>query len=165
MTDQKDSIRLEFETQHAPGFLFHSVGKICDAVFSSFIKDLDLTANQWPVLDQIFLHEGLSQRELAQYCMKDPSAVLKTIDAFEKKGFAVRTIDEEDRRVYKIYLTDKGRAVRNEVYVIASSFFKEMTKGLSQKELDDFYDVAITMYNNIKEVEQNGKLPIDSSLS
>lgn len=142
-----------FETQRAPGFLFSALDKAYDMAVSKRLRVAGITAIQWSLLDQLYQHEGINQRELAGYCMKDPSSLTKTVDIMGKKGLLERRQDEHDRRAFNLYLTEEGRAVRQQAYEITSDFYKVATASLSDEDIDDLYRIMITIFNNIKASE------------
>ena len=143
-----------FETQKAPGFLFSALDKAYDMAVSKRLKAAGVTAIQWSLLDQLYQHEGINQRELAAYCMKDPSSLTKTLDILTKKGLLERRQDDTDRRAFKIFLTEEGRAVHAKAYEITSEFYKIATENLSDEEIDDLYRIMVTIFNNVQASEK-----------
>ena len=151
-----------------PGFLFLNVARLGDSVLTEMLSELDITANQWPVFHQIYEHEGSTQKSLAGYCMKDPSAVLRTLDILEKKELIVRKIDEDDRRVFKIYLTEKGKKAHQKAFNIALQCTIMACDGLTIEDLDKFFDIAVTLYKNWSNMKDNAykiKESFDSSIA
>ena len=143
-----------FETQRAPGFLFDALSKAYSVRTNKVIKPFNLTATEWPVLDQIYLHKGINQKELAQYCLKDPSTIVKTLDHLEKKGLIVRQPDEKDRRAFKIIITEKGISCRQEAYQATRELFEKVTETLSQNDIDQLYDICIRIFIYLQELDQ-----------
>lgn len=117
-------------------------------------KPFNLTATKWPVLDQIYLHKGINQKELAQYSLKDPSTIVKTLDHLEKKGLIVRQPDEKDRRAFKIIITEKGISCRQEAYQATRELFEKVTETLSQNDIDQLYDICIRIFIALQELDQ-----------
>lgn len=143
-----------FETQRAPGFLFDALSKAYNVRTNKAIKPFNLTATEWPVLDQIYLHEGINQKELAQYCLKDPSTIVKTLDHLEKKGFIVRQPDENDRRAFKIAITEEGIACREKTYHATRDLFETVTKDLHQEDINHLYDICIRIFIALQEIDK-----------
>lgn len=148
-----------------PGFLFLNVAKVGESVLSEMLKDLDITTNQWPVLHQIYEHTGSTQKQLAEYCMKDPSAVLRSLDHLEKKGLIERKNDENDRRAFKILLTQKGEAVHQEALSIAIKCTIMACEGLRQEDLDKLYDISMALFKNWTNMKENIEIVKEKILS
>jgi DNA-binding MarR family transcriptional regulator len=81
---------------------------------SSLAAEFELSLSQLDALKN--LEEPCSQRELAQCLHFDASNVTDIVDRLEARGLVTRTIDPNDRRVRRLVLTDKGEAVRRELF-------------------------------------------------
>ena len=89
-----------------------------DVVRAAGLLQPDQTAAGHPVsLSQAFaLHEldtgtPLSQRDLAERLRLEKSTVSRMAADLERKGLLVRERDPDNRRLYRLRLTDKGREV------------------------------------------------------
>ena len=51
---------------------------------------------------------GTNQSDIAKACLMDRSGVSRAFKDFEEKGLITREIDENNKRAYKIALTQKG---------------------------------------------------------
>ncbi len=140
-----------FEIQKAPGFIFNVVDKAYDSALTKRLKNLGITAVQWSMLEQLFQHEGANQQELASYCLKDPSSLMKTVDILEKKELIERRQNGNDRRMYNLYMTSKGVEVRQAAHKIVSDFYESVMTGISQEESDQLVATAMKIFNNIQQ--------------
>jgi DNA-binding MarR family transcriptional regulator len=59
--------------------------------------------------------DGLSQAELARVVAIEPPTIVRTIDRMVRDGLVTRVPDHDDGRVTRIYLTDRGRSLRDEL--------------------------------------------------
>ncbi|GAB3225226.1 hypothetical protein GCM10027447_14440 [Glycomyces halotolerans] len=72
-------------------------------------------------LSQVFaLHEldhddGLSQRELAQRLGLEKSTVSRLVSDLEADGLLVRDRDPDNRRLYRLQITDPGRRLHRQI--------------------------------------------------
>ena len=76
---------------------------------------IDLTVDQWVVLDRLKKSDGISQNILADKVFKDAPTVTRIVDLLSKKGLVERRSDENDRRRFNLFLKDKGRAMIEEL--------------------------------------------------
>ncbi|SMB90426.1 MarR family winged helix-turn-helix transcriptional regulator [Deinococcus hopiensis] len=58
--------------------------------------------------------DGLPASELANLLAVSPASVTGRVDRLEARGWVTRTLDPEDRRSWRIALTDAGRALVRE---------------------------------------------------
>jgi len=66
------------------------------------------------VLRVLGKHEGISQRELAEFLHLSPPTVTTMLQKMEQDGLVRRSSDETDQRITRISLTDAGRAQADE---------------------------------------------------
>lgn len=84
--------------------------KIHDALKEDF-QVIGITYSNYVALLIIQEHPGLTQAELAQYNHKDRNVIGQTIDKLEEKGYVQRKKDPNDRRVYRLYVTEEGKKI------------------------------------------------------
>jgi DNA-binding MarR family transcriptional regulator len=113
--------------------------------------NIDLTVDQWVLLDHIHRHEqnGISQNELAEMTVKDAPTVTRIIDLLVKKGFAERTMATNDRRRFNITLTDSGRVKFNETYPIVVDIRRKGWGNLTDDDYKTFVRILDSIYVNI----------------
>ena len=71
-------------------------------------NNINLTPEQFLVMDWLWKEQAISQQRIAEVIQKDKNSVTKFIDSLEKKNLVFRAVDEVDRRINKIALTQKG---------------------------------------------------------
>lgn len=98
-------------------------------------QDLGLYLGQEMALFILWEEEGLTQTELGEHLGVDPSTVTKTIKRLEHGGIIERRQDEQDRRVWRVYLTEKGRELQKPVGKIWEELESLTIANLSDVEL------------------------------
>ena len=111
-------------------------------------NDIDLTPEQWVILDHLLTDNGVSQNDLGSKSYKNAPTVSRIIDVLERKKYVERQRFDNDRRRYKIFLTDKGRAVAERALPIAIEMRENGWKGLSEKDYHDFIRIIETVFDN-----------------
>ncbi len=99
-------------------------------------KNLPITPDQFRVLTSLWQQDGKSQQELAAASNRDRANVTRLIDILEREGIVERQDDENDRRVFRIYLTKKGRELEAEAAECAQQAIKDAQKGISKEEIE-----------------------------
>lgn len=128
--------------------------KVKKHFFNTFKQNnINLTGEQYLVMDTLWLDGILSQQGIADIIQKDKNSVTKFIDSLEKKGLVVRSIDQNDRRVNNIILTKKGQELKDETTEIAINTMNSILKDISTEDLTTFVKVLEKIKNNINNIE------------
>jgi DNA-binding MarR family transcriptional regulator len=95
------------------GFLVHDVSRLRQILFDQAMRPHGATRAQWWVLAQLSRRPegGMTQAELARLLGLGKVATGSMIDRLEASGFVRRRDDALDRRIYRIVMTAKGRAM------------------------------------------------------
>lgn len=82
---------------------------------------------------------GIYSSEIARCFHVTRAVIHKTLKKLEERGLVEKKQDEQDKKCYKLYVTDKGRKASKELERIqlgkAAAFF-ECVKGLSREDLE-----------------------------
>jgi DNA-binding MarR family transcriptional regulator len=109
----------------------------------------DITSEQWRILTCLWHKDGQRQQDLADVVHKDKTSITRIIDSMEKRVVVVRIPDKLDRRQKLIYLTDKGKRLREELMQIVEKTSLEAQQGIEPEHLDIFRDVLAKIRNNL----------------
>lgn len=98
-------------------------------------KITDMTIDQGLVL--LFLNEypNLTQKEIAELVFKDNASMTRMINTMVQKKYLKRSMNNEDRRRYKIEITVKGRQVLETLPPIIQKNRKTSLIGITKNEL------------------------------
>ena len=109
----------------------------------------DVTIVQWRILKCLWHRDGRRQQDLADVVHKDKTSSTRVIDSMEKRDLVVRIPDRLDRRQKLIYLTDKGKRLREELMQIVQKTSLEAQRGIEPERLDTFRDVLAKIHDNL----------------
>jgi DNA-binding MarR family transcriptional regulator len=112
-------------------------------------KGYTTTPEQWGILNLLEEEEGLSQSEIAEKTIKDKANITRILDVMQRNGLIQRQKHERDRRVYKIFLTDKGRNLQYELAHYVKEIDTQACIGLSISELNELNRILKKMYTNL----------------
>src|SRR5262245_25454870 len=101
----------------------------------SALNALGLYTGQEMVLFQLWKQEGPTQSQLVDTLSVDPSTITKTLQRLENAGLLHREQDAQDARSMRVYLTAKGRALREPVQKIWDDLEALTVQNLSEVEL------------------------------
>lgn len=112
---------------------------------------LDLTVDQWVVLDHIKPNPGISQNDLAINTAKDAPTVTRILDLLATKGLVLRKMAEDDRRKFNIYLTQEGEILHQKAFKVIREIRKKSWESLSDDDYDHLVRIMDTIYKNVSE--------------
>jgi DNA-binding MarR family transcriptional regulator len=110
---------------------------------------LPITPEQFSVLSHLWQKDGQQQSELALCTNRNRANVTRIIDILEREGIVERRDDANDRRIFRIHLTAKGKAIRVETAKCASQSIKDSLKGVTQEEIDTCIRVLQKIRSNV----------------
>ncbi len=116
--------------------------------FSDMLQshDINLTPEQYLVMDILWDEESLSQQTIADILQKDKNSVTKFIDSLEKKGLVFRSTDKADRRINNISVSEEGSKLKQKTTDVAVNTMESVLDGISEDELA----ICITVMEKIK---------------
>lgn len=135
----------------APGFLMiNTAWRIKDELRKAFAAEgHDVTLDQFAVLIRLWQEDGLSQTELCEKTCKTKSNMTRILDSMEKKGLISRRVNREDRRSFSIYLTQKGRDIKNQLVPIAMAMNDRVFKKVTAADRRSLLKMLDTISNNL----------------
>ena len=94
-----------------------------------------ITVDQALILFYIEKYPELSQKEIATLVFKDNASVTRIINLIVSKGYLKRSINEVNRRRFKLEISKLGAEVLFDLTPIVIRNRAEALKGLTEKEL------------------------------
>lgn len=92
-------------------FLLLQLGRAHHNLMRRQMHTFDLHRGQPPVLFALHIRDGRSNSDLAEFLEITPATLTNKVKRMEKAGFVVRRRDEDDERISRIYITEKGRSL------------------------------------------------------
>jgi len=100
----------------------------------ALLAELGLYRGQPLLLAVLWEREGLAHSDLAEALNVTPATITKMAQRMEQAGFIYRVPDQDDQRISRVYLTEKGRLVRDQVDQVFRTLEEEMLRGFSEEE-------------------------------
>ncbi len=109
----------EFVIDESLGYLVNRVARSMANQLAERMRPAGIGIGQWAVLLFLFARDGLSQAELSRDVAIEPPTMVRTLDRLVRDGLVTRVADPADGRVSRIYLTDRGRSLRDKLVPMA----------------------------------------------
>lgn len=97
------------------GYLMVRVCRAHRYAASVMLADHGLYIGQEILLMHLWEQDGRSQSELADLMEVEPPTLTKMLNRLERSGLLERQRDALDARVYRVYLTEAGRALEEPI--------------------------------------------------
>ena len=112
------------------GFLLSQVCRLEHARAHELLEELGLYRGQYSILRALWKQDGRTHTDLSEHSHVRPSTITTTIQRMEEAGLVERKQDAEDRRISRVYLTQVGRALQEDV--------ERTWRGLEEEIFADF---------------------------
>ena len=102
------------------------------------------------LLECVHANSGISSRDLCEILDLRPSSLSEMLSRAEQDGWIFRTPDEEDRRMQHVTLSEKGRAVIQDLITARKADAAKKTACLTQEEKEQFCALCSKLTENME---------------
>ena len=132
--------------------LIFLISKVCQKLIINLQKafsenGVEVTPIQVMLLFFLQKNDGSSLTYISQGLMLENPTVTGLIDRLEKSGYVKRSDHPNDRRVYLVHLTEKGKKVASKALPIVKKLNEEIKKGYAKEEIENFKKVLMGAFN------------------
>ena len=96
---------------------------------------VSLTPEQWMILVRLWQKEGVTQSALAQTTLRDLPTMSRILTTMERDGLVERKTDPKDSRARLVFLTARGRKLRQSLVAEARGMVEQMLHGISDADV------------------------------
>ena len=114
--------------------------------FTALAEQMGLDTAPLSALIKLWQYDGLTITELGEKLFLKASTITSLVDRMERDGLVRRERNHEDRRVVRIYLTEKARELQGK-FPNFEQYIAEKTKGKLSKEETE---LLITLLNKME---------------
>lgn len=128
-------------------------------IFNRRLKDVGLIHSQWRVLILLESNDGLTQTELADGLAMTQPSLGRLIDRLEEDGWVERRHDPKDRRVKRVFLTQKVTPFIDPLVALVDEIGDIATRGLNQTERNTLGALLEAVHKNLRvstELDRDG---------
>jgi DNA-binding MarR family transcriptional regulator len=109
-----------------------------DRVSGEHLRAWDLSGAQFDVLAHVGASEGMTQQELADFLLVTKGNVCQLLDKLEGRGLISR---HQDGRANRLFLTEVGRQMFDEVVPAHEAMISERFSALSRREQEQLHEL------------------------
>lgn len=108
-----------------------------------------VTLGMWYYLRALWEEDGLTQRELSARMETMEPSTLSAIQVMERGGLVRRTRSKSDRRKLHIFLTPKGKRLREKLLPLAREVVDAATANMSSSEVKNLLRGVTQVRKNV----------------
>ncbi len=101
---------------------------------NSKFEKYNIGSGQYLFLMFLSHSEGVTQEEMSCRLFIDKGTTAKAIRKLEEEGYVNRLVDSEDKRAYKVYLTEKGKKVTAKISEVLREWDDILTADFTEEE-------------------------------
>lgn len=128
------------------GRTMHLIGKQAKTMYAEY----DLNKTQSGILFLLHKEKSMSQKDLARRLNVTPPSITSMIKKMEQDGYITRKTDEQDQRVMRLTLTDKGNSCIDYVKSVAERMDQKVFEGISAEEKMLFRRLLLQIIENLE---------------
>ena len=120
-------------------------------ITENHIKPYGITWPQFGALFNLVEHDNITQIQLSEKLLADANTTMVLCNSMERKKWITRNRDPSDKRVNKIVVTEEGRKVFQQAYLLVLEEYKIFTDAISEKEINEVLPILSQLYAIIAE--------------
>ena len=131
-------------------YLMVRIAKAQRSLVSIALKPMDLHIGQERLLMELWQRDGLTQTELSERLCIEPPTLTKMLSRLEKTELLEKRKDLEDARIFRIYLTMKGRSFQEPITNLWLELEEKILANFSLEERMLYRRFLMQIHENIK---------------
>ncbi len=143
------------ESDHPVGQKLSIIHKWMRQYFVKELKDLGIGPGQFPLLMTLFHNDGITQEELSGIVCLDKATTARGVKKLEVLGYLTREVNPDDRRAYRLHLTEKATDMRPRLKRTLKNSTEMITQNLTGEEKEIFEKLLSKMIVNAPVICRN----------
>ncbi|GMK37617.1 putative HTH-type transcriptional regulator YybA [Paenibacillus sp. CCS19] len=126
------------------------IARALDSISNIEFKEIDLTKGQYLYLVRIYENPGIIQEKLAEMIKVDRTTAARAIQKLEAQGFIEKKDDELNKKIKRLYTTDKGAQVYPNLKREGDHSNAVALAGLSEEEAETLFQLLQRVRMNVE---------------
>ncbi len=135
------------------GFLISQIKQLQDRVFDALLREAgiaELNGAQGRILYVLWQEDNLPIIALSKRTSLAKTTLTGMLDRMEESGFLRRVYDVQDRRMIRIVLTPKAKALHETYIQVSERMLALFYEGLGEEEIDVFEHTLLRVLENLQ---------------
>lgn len=132
----------------ALGAYISQIHRKSNMFISKRLSKYKIGSGQYMFLLKLYKEDGINQESLAESLCIDKGTTARAIKRLEETGFIYRVRDENDRRAFNVFLTEKAMKIKPEVFNILNECESKVTLNLTVEEKNEIIRILKKVSTN-----------------
>jgi|SRR3990167_1374636 len=142
---------MPFKIDNNVGILIKKGARLFEQIANQGLDKLGVTYAQSIFLIRLWEKDGQNQMELTKSSGLRQPTVVRFLDRMERDGLLKRVRNNNDRRVFNFYLTDKAKKACQKLEMHANAMNEIATVSLTKREIEKFKQTIFAVIDNLQE--------------
>ena len=120
------------------GYALHYATRMSMALLQERIKEHQVAVGQFPILVHLWEEQGLTQKALRDLIRVEQPTLANTLKRMERDGLIKKIPDEDDKRQWRIYLTQRALDLKDALQEDSRNVNKIIVERLNETEQKEF---------------------------
>lgn len=139
---------MDVNTEQSIGSYISSFYRLGVGFLSKEYKSYGIGSGQYQFLFLLYNEDGISHDVITEKMAVDKATTTRAINKLEKEGYVKCVLNEQDKRKYKIFLTDKALERKDEILEVGSKWEKKLIDELSSEEVHNLKNILKKISNS-----------------
>ncbi len=139
----------QIRAPYGVGYRIKLLSQLVARRFTERLEPLGLTPFHWVVLCCLWEEDGLPTSAIGEKLQQVGGTLTGVLDRMEERSVIRRERDSRDRRIWRIWLTDTGKALETVLPPLAVEIREEAMRGVSYTEREQFCKILNQAINNL----------------
>ncbi|MBW4519419.1 MAG: MarR family transcriptional regulator [Scytolyngbya sp. HA4215-MV1] len=136
---------------NALGYRLKLLSLVIERRFQDILDKFGLTPLQWGILCCLWQTNGLPTLQISKQLQQRSGNVTVALPLMEKQGYIQRQCDEKDRRIWRVWLTSKGKALKDSLPQQAQDLDRQLFESLSAAEKASLSEMVDRLRQDLEE--------------
>ena len=139
--------------------LVHDIARRVRYSFDGRTRNMGVTRPQWRMLITLSRMDGPTQSEVAELLEVERITLCRMVDRLAEAGLVERRADPADRRVWRLYLTEKARPIVDQLTTISEALEHDLLSVLNPSERQMLVELLTRVRDGIRS-PYDGDVPV-----
>lgn len=139
----------DFTPAHGVMVRYMRIMKLHRYILDERLKETGVYRSQHQILMMLSDHSNVSQKEIAERLYVSTATIAVSVKKLEKGGYITRVMDQEDNRMNKLCLTEKGKHTVKHSREFFHNVEERMFRDFSAEEMAAMGQYLDRVYDNL----------------
>lgn len=151
----RKSARPTIDLEHyAPAYLTWIANKLSGGASNAYLRAFDVGIETWRILVLLAIEDELTAQSVSKTIGMDKASVSRALKNMQADGLVTFGLDDHDGRLRLATITEKGRALHDQILELARERERVFLSVLAKHERESLLDLLRRLHDNLPSVEK-----------